>query len=90
MERIKTIERERKRAKAYNRLNEENVTYNRVYDAYKNVVVNIDFQNIYVYPTAIYSSSRLNDFYTVELNFIFNTNSIEYESILFLPPFFIQ
>lgn len=37
--------RRKERGEAYNRLNEENVTYNRVDDAYRNVVVNIDFQN---------------------------------------------
>jgi len=39
-------ERERERKKSYNRLNEENVTHNRVYDACINLVANIDFQNL--------------------------------------------
>ena len=57
-------ERERERKKVYNRLNGENVTYNRVYDACINVVVNIDFQNFFT--RSIYSSYRLSDFYTVK------------------------
>ena len=36
-------EKKRHTEKVYNRSNEENVTYNRVDDAYTNAIVNIDF-----------------------------------------------
>lgn len=59
----KDEDEEKKRKKAYNRLNKENVTYNRVYDVYKNVIVNIDFQNIHTY---IYISYNYLFFLTIK------------------------